>query len=88
MIFLGVASSAVQFLVAGQGGIGLSGIGYGFFGLLLATRGSPRGPDYVLPHKVITLFIAWFFVCIALTQSQIVPVGNTAHAAGCVFGVC
>jgi membrane associated rhomboid family serine protease len=77
---------AAQLLLTGGGGIGLSGVGYALFGLLFALR---RDEDFAAEQMsagVIQLFVAWFFICIALTYWDIFPVANTAHAAGAVIG--
>ena len=69
-----------------DGGIGLSGIGYGLFGLLLILhRRDPRFADALNP-KTIQLFIGWFFFCIILTLAG-TPIANIAHAAGALTGI-
>jgi membrane associated rhomboid family serine protease len=76
---------AAEVLVGGSG-IGLSGVGYALFGLLFALR---RDEDFAaeqVPPGVIQLFVAWFFICIALTYFDFAPVANTAHAAGAAIG--
>jgi membrane associated rhomboid family serine protease len=77
---------AAEILVGGGAGIGLSGVGYALFGLLLALR---RDEDFAAEQVspgVIQLFVAWFFICVALTYWDIFPVANMAHAAGAVIG--
>lgn len=69
------------------GGIGLSGVGYGFFGLLwvLASR-DDRFRDAIDPMTV-QVFIAWFFICIVTTVMGVMLVANVAHGAGAVLGI-
>lgn len=86
MVFLAAGSGAAQFLASGTGGIGLSGVGYGFFGLLWATRGNERGTGYLLANRTIGLFVGWFFLCLATTFVGVWKVGNIAHASGFVLG--
>jgi membrane associated rhomboid family serine protease len=77
---------AAEILLAGSVGVGLSGVGYALFGLLFALR---RDEDFAAEQAspgVIQLFVAWFFICVALTYWDILPVANTAHAAGFVIG--
>ncbi len=81
---LAVASSAAEYAV-GDGGIGLSGVGYGLFGLLYALRRDPRF-EGTIDSRTVQLFIAWFFVCIALTYAKLWQIGNTAHGVGAVLG--
>jgi membrane associated rhomboid family serine protease len=69
------------------GGVGLSGVGYGLFGLLwILSRREERFRD-AIDGKTVQLFIWWFFICIALTVAGIMPVGNIAHGAGAVLGI-
>lgn len=67
-------------------GVGLSGIGYGLFGLVcvLAKRDG-RFADVIHP-QVTQMFVGWFFLCLALTYADIWHVANVAHAAGAGFG--
>lgn len=84
-LFLGFGSSAAQWAFDGPG-VGLSGIGYGLFGLLWALyRFHPRYRPVIDDH-VIELFVAWFFVCIALDWFELMPIGNWAHGSGAVLG--
>jgi membrane associated rhomboid family serine protease len=84
-LLLALFSSAAEFLVF-RGGIGLSGVVYGSFGLLYSVRGSDRGPAYHLTSQTIQLFVAWFFACILLTYTGALPVANVAHGAGAAAG--
>jgi membrane associated rhomboid family serine protease len=68
------------------GGIGLSGVVYGFLGFLWARRSDPRFQPFVQPATV-WLFVFWFLLCLALTLADIWPVANVAHAAGAIAGV-
>jgi len=86
IVFFGVGSGSLEFAFS-AGGAGLSGVGYGFFGLLwiLASR-DPRFRDS-MDRRTVELFIGWFFLCIVTTVTNIMPVGNTAHGAGAVLGI-
>ena len=67
--------------------MGLSGAGYGLFGLLwVLSRRDPRFHD-ALDSRTTGLFVIWFFVCIVLTWSGAMQVGNVAHGTGAVMGV-
>lgn len=69
-----------------RGGVGLSGVGYGLFGLLwVAHRRDPELED-AIDEGTIRLFVIWFFVCIGLTVTNILPIANVAHGSGAVVG--
>jgi len=82
---LALGSGSMEFAFA-LGGVGLSGVGYGLFGLLwvLSTR-DVRFHDAV-DGKTVQLFVGWFLFCIITTLMNIFPVANVAHAAGAVLG--
>src|SRR5688572_28158133 len=88
VLFLAVTSGAAEFALF-SGGIGLSGVGYGLFGMLwvLSTtrRRDVRFADAVDQNTVI-MFVAWFFICIAGTAAGFMQIGNVAHGAGAVAG--
>jgi membrane associated rhomboid family serine protease len=83
---LAAGSGAAEYAVL-AGGVGLSGVGYGLFGMLwVLSKKDARFADAVDRNTVVT-FIAWFFFCIALTVSGAMPIGNIAHGAGWVMGM-
>ena len=85
VIFLAVGSGAFQFALD-RGGVGLSGVGYGLFGMLwVLSKYDDRFRGIVGPN-VTTLFVGWFFLCVATTITKVYPVGNVAHAAGTILG--
>ncbi len=85
MVFLGIGSSAADFAIL-EGGVGLSGIGYGLFGLLFVlSRKQERFAD-AMDAKTINLFVVWFFICIATTLTGLMAVANIAHGMGAVLG--
>jgi membrane associated rhomboid family serine protease len=83
-VLLATAANGAEYAVL-DGGIGLSGIVYGLFGLLWVV--SRHDPKYsgVIDQQTIWLFVAWFFFCIVLTV-QGTPIANVAHGAGAVAG--
>lgn len=84
-LLLGAVSSSVQWGLAGPG-VGLSGVGYGLFGLAWAL--DRHHPSYrgILDPQTTRLFVVWFFVCIFLTVTDVLPIGNEAHGAGALCG--
>lgn len=84
LLFLGLGSGAAEYALL-EGGVGLSGVGYGLFGLLWVLSRHDR--RFWMPRTVVQLFVIWFFVCIILTIGEIYPVANVAHGAGAGLGV-
>jgi GlpG protein len=77
VIFLAVGSGAFQFAID-RGGVGLSGVGYGLFGMLwVLSKYDGRFRGIVGPN-ITTLFVVWFFLCVATTITKIYSVGNVA----------
>lgn len=86
MVTFAVLSGSAQF-ATGNGGIGLSGIGYGLWGFLWgAQRRDPRFAD-AMDRKTVQLFAAWFVLCIGLTWAKIWQIANVAHGVGAVAGL-
>jgi GlpG protein len=85
-LFFAVGSAAAEYALF-DGGVGLSGVGYGLFGLLwVLSRNDDRFRDTV-DARTVGLFVSWFFTCIALTVTAILPVANVAHGMGAVQGL-
>lgn len=86
ILLFALGSGALEFTFA-AGGIGLSGVGYGLFGLLwVLSRHDERFANAV-DAKTVQLFIAWFFLCIVTTWFGIFEVANIAHAGGLILGL-
>jgi membrane associated rhomboid family serine protease len=84
-VFLGAGSSAADWAVSGPA-IGLSGIGYGLFGLTWALDRYTANYRGILDQQTTALFVAWFFFCIVASIGGFMPVANVAHGAGAVLG--
>jgi membrane associated rhomboid family serine protease len=69
-----------------HGGIGLSGIGYGLFGLIWVLSHTDRRFSDSIDHPTVILFVVWFFFCILATMTDVMPVANVAHGVGCLLG--
>lgn len=84
-LLLAVGSAAGDFALD-SGGVGLSGVGYGLFGLTwVASRRTSSWRDTIDPRTT-RAFVIWFFLCIAFTVTGILPVANVAHAVGALLG--
>src|SRR4029077_4338264 len=86
ILLFAVGSGAWEFALA-SGGVGLSGVGYGLFGLLwMLSRYDQRFSD-AIDARTVQLFVGWFFFCIVATMTNIMPVANIAHGTGAVLGI-
>jgi membrane associated rhomboid family serine protease len=86
LLLFAIGSSSLDFAFA-QGGVGLSGIGYGLFGLLYVLSQHDERFKDSLDKRTVNLFVGWFFICILTTVTHVFNVANVAHAAGAVLGL-
>ena len=86
IFFFAVGSSALDFALA-AGGVGLSGVGYGLFGLLYVLSHHDERFKDSLDGRTVSLFVGWFLVCIFTTLTHVFSVANVAHASGALLGV-
>lgn len=88
LLYVGLAtvSGAAEFAFL-EGGVGLSGVGYGLFGLLWVLAISDERFSGAITQRTVSLFITWFFLCIVLTVQKVMPVGNIAHGVGWLVGL-
>jgi len=82
-----VVSSSFELAVAGETGIGASGVVYAMFGLLLPLRKRWSEVAEFLTSYIVVLGIAWLIACIVVTQLDLISFGNAAHVAGMTFGL-
>jgi GlpG protein len=85
-LLFAVSSSAVEYALF-EGGVGLSGVAYGLFGMVWVLARSDARFAGVIDRQTVAAFVAWFVLCCGLTATGVWKVGNAAHAAGAVFGV-
>jgi len=84
-LLVGAGSAAAEHAFF-RGGVGLSGVGYGIVGFLtVAHRRDPKLSD-AMDARTTQLFVIWFFFCIGLTVTKVMPIANVAHGAGFVLG--
>ena len=85
-LLFAVGASALDFALD-RGGVGLSGVGYGLFGLLwMLSRRDDRFRN-AIDQRTVVLFLAWFGFCILTTVTHTLPVANVAHGGGLILGV-
>lgn len=85
VVSLAAVSSAAQ-LALSDGGIGLSGVGYGLLGFLWCTERYDRRYRDAMDARTMQLFLAWGVLCFVLTAVGVWRIANAAHVAGLVFG--
>ncbi|MCP4872774.1 MAG: rhomboid family intramembrane serine protease [Proteobacteria bacterium] len=85
VVLTAAASSAAEYILF-NGGLGISGVLYGFFGLLQVLKA--RDPRFLgtLDRSTETLLVGWFFLAIVLDVTGIMGVANAAHAGGWGMG--
>jgi len=83
----GVVTSAAELAVTGEPGIGASGVGYAWFGVLWSARRAVPAFEAALDLSTIRLFLVWLVVCFVATQLEVWNIGNAAHLGGLLFGV-
>lgn len=92
VVLLGYLSMLPQFLVSTYDAppimiVGLSGIIYGLFGILLIGRRWHRDLAEICDPSTVQFLIFWLFLAIMLSYFGLLPVANTAHVAGLLFGM-
>jgi membrane associated rhomboid family serine protease len=85
VLLLGFGSNLAEFTVF-SGGVGLSGVGYGLWGMLWVLERRDARFAGTVDRNTSNLFVIWFFLCIALTYAGIMSVANVAHGVGAITG--
>ena len=86
IVLFAFGSSSLDFALA-RGGVGLSGVGYGLFGLLWILSMRDDRFSGAIDQRTVKLFVGWFFFCIFTTVTGTYPVANVAHGAGALLGI-
>ncbi|MCB9263201.1 MAG: rhomboid family intramembrane serine protease [Flavobacteriales bacterium] len=68
-------------------GIGLSGIGYAFFGFIFIQSKKSQKFNGYIDERTNRLFFVWLIVCVILTKTKILAIGNAAHFGGLTWGI-
>jgi membrane associated rhomboid family serine protease len=86
VLLFAIIPSALEYAFS-SGGVGLSGVGYGFFGLLwVLSKREERFRD-AIDKRTVYFFVIFFFFCVVATLANIMRIGNIAHGAGAVVGI-
>jgi membrane associated rhomboid family serine protease len=78
-------SMSASFLVEGPA-IGLSGVVFAYIGLLFALRKRKDFAAALMQPQMVQQLVIWFILCIGITSSGLMGIGNGAHAAGALIG--
>jgi membrane associated rhomboid family serine protease len=84
-LLFAIGPNALQYAFS-DAGAGLSGIGYGLFGLLWVLSDRDSRFTGALDGRTVSLFVGWFFLCIFLTLNHTWEVANFAHGGGALLG--
>ena len=87
MLGAAVVGSCSEMMLGSQG-VGMSGVVYAMFGLLWAGRGAYSSWGGIATRQNLNMFVGWGLLCVVLTYTNIMPIGNGAHGGGFLFGLC
>ncbi|MCW3051334.1 MAG: Rhomboid family protein [Chthonomonadales bacterium] len=82
-----VVGSCCELFISGQTGAGASGTIYALMGLMWAGGGFHESWRQVATRDNMRYFMIWGVLCIFLTVSHTLNVGNGAHFGGLLFGL-
>ena len=85
-LFLASGSMGLQ-LAFSAPAIGMSGVVYGFAGLIWVLEQRDRRFAGILGPGMAQMLVVWFFVCIFMTATKVMAVANVAHGAGALYGI-
>lgn len=85
IILLAAGSAAAEYAVF-VGGIGLSGVTYGLFGMMWVLAPRDRRFAGGVDTRTTRLMVGWFFLCIGTTALGLWSVANVAHGVGALLG--
>jgi GlpG protein len=66
--------------------VGLSGLVFAQFGMLLVLRRVDPHVAEVFPTSIVRWGFVWLFACIVIDQFELMPIANVAHFSGLVYG--
>lgn len=80
-------SSTTHLSFSDNMGIGLSGIGYAFFGFIYLKGKTTEVYKNYLDKKTVNMFMFWLVLCVVLTKEKAWNIGNAAHIGGLLWGL-
>ncbi len=85
ILTIAIFSNLVQFVAAGPGFGGLSGVVYGLFGYMWMRSVFLPNDGFFMPQQIVTQMILWAVICVL--AKDYFPVANGAHFGGLVAGM-
>ncbi|MBM82115.1 MAG: hypothetical protein CMJ78_16220 [Planctomycetaceae bacterium] len=85
LIFAAMITALAEILPENNA-VGFSGVIFAQFGALLVLRRFNPAVAEEIPDRVVTMGLAWLFICIPLTLAEVMPIANLAHFSGFVYG--
>ncbi len=85
-----VTAAAVSMLPSAMNStdaVGLSGVFYALFGVLVVLRTSHEGIRQAVPLQFVYAGFIWLFLASLLTYLKVLPIANDAHAVGLLYGL-
>jgi len=86
MILFAAGSAAGEYAVF-YGGVGLSGVVYGLYGLLWVLSRADKQLLGAADRQTTFIFAGWFIFCIIATYMNAMAVANVAHGVGAALGL-
>jgi GlpG protein len=83
VVVLGLGSNLAQYVAAGPGFGGMSGVVFGLIGYVWMRGKYDRASGLVLDRTYLTISLVWLVACYT---GWLGPVANTAHVAGLALG--
>lgn len=82
-----LVSSAGELAFSSSTGIGISGVVYAFFGFIVVMSRTTDAFKNYLAKSIVYQFIFWLVLCIILTQTGALAIGNAGHISGLLWGM-
>lgn len=83
----GVLASLGQLLTSDDTGIGYSGICYGLVGFAYSVSSRWPALSAMVSGRATYVWFGWLVLCVVLTQTDVLAVGNSAHVVGLAVGL-
>jgi len=82
-----VVGAGAELALAGQTGVGASGVVYAMFGLIWAGRFQVAAWRTVATRETFNFFVGWGLFCVFATWMGALRIANAAHGGGFLFGL-
>lgn len=84
VLFVGLTSNLLQYVVQGPSFGGMSGVLYGMLGFLWVFKRAHTNFSFGIPDRDMTIMLVWFVLCLT---GFLGPIANLAHAGGLSAGM-